>query len=112
MEYERAVKTIDRLGPLAEDGKYFMRKAGIHNELGEWAQVITAVQQALDKGVEDPADAHMLAGMAYAEMEKYDEALEAFRNARRSGDDKQRRNATAWINFVQEKISLKGATLS
>ncbi len=112
MEYERAVKTIDRLGPLADDGKYFMRKAGIHNELGEWSEVIVAVKQALDKGVEDPADAHMLAGMAYTELEQFSEALEAFRDARNAGDDRQRRNAAAWISFVQEKIALKGATLS
>lgn len=111
MEYARAVKTIDRLGPLADDGEYFMRKAGIHNQLGEWSQVIVAIKQALDKGLEDAADAHMLAGMAYTELEQFDEALTAFRNARSTGDEKQRRNATAWIDFVQEKIGLKNAAL-
>ena len=111
MEYARAVKTIDRLGPLADDGEYFMRKAGIHNQLGEWSQVIVAVKQALDKGLEDPADAHMLAGMAHTELDQFDAALAAFRNSRNAGDDKQRRNATAWINFVQEKIALKSAAL-
>ena len=50
-EYDRAVQVIDRLGPLADDGEYFMRKAGIHNELGEWEKVAfvetlkTAVKQ-------------------------------------------------------------------
>jgi len=111
MEYARAVKTIDRLGPLADDGKYFMRKAGIHNLLGEWSQVIVAVKQALEKGLEDSADAHMLAGMAYTELEQFDAALTAFRNASNAGDDNQRRNATAWVNFVQEKIALKSAAL-
>lgn len=111
MEYDRAVKTIDRLGPLADDGEYFMRKAGIHNQLGEWSQVIAAVKQALDKGLEDPADAHMLAGMAHTELEQFDAALTAFRSARNAGDDKQRRNATAWIDFVQEKVGLRSAAL-
>ena len=105
-EYERAIRTIDRLGPLADDGAYFMRKAGIHNALGQWSQVIVAVEQALDKGLQDPADAHMLAGMAYTELRQFSAALTAFGNARNAGDDKQRKNAAAWIKFVQEKIAV------
>ncbi len=105
-EYDRAAKTINRLGALGDDGEIFMRKAGIHNELGEWSDVIAAVEQALQKGVEDPADAHVLAGMAYTELKQYDDAINAFRQARNTGDDKQRRNASEWISYVQEKKAL------
>jgi tetratricopeptide (TPR) repeat protein len=105
-EYNRAAKTINRLGALVDDGEIFMRKAGIHNELGEWSDVIAAVEQALQKGLEDPADAHVLAGMAYTELKQYDDAVNAFRQARNKGDDKQRRNATEWISYVQEKMAL------
>ena len=105
-EYDRAAKTINRLGALVDDGEIFMRKAGIHNELGEWSDVIAAVEQALQKGLEDPADAHVLAGMAYTELKQYDDAVNAFRQARNKGDDKQRRNATEWISYVQEKMAL------
>jgi len=111
-EYARALKTMDQLGALAEDGEYFMRKAGIHNELGEWSKVILAVEQALTKGVEDSAGAHMLAGMAYTELQQFNAALNAFRNAGNEGDDKQRKNAAAWISFVQEKMALKTAKIS
>ena len=111
-EYARAVKTIDRLGPLAEDGSYFMRKAGIHNELGEWSQVVVATEQALEKGLDDPADAHILAGMAYTELRQFDKAISTFRKARDAGDDKQRSNANGWIDFVQEKIAVQSAALN
>jgi len=111
-EYARAVRTIDRLGPLAEDGSYFMRKAGIHNELGEWAQVAVATEQALQKGLDDPADAHILAGMAYTELRQFDQAISTFRKARDAGDDKQRRNANGWIEFVEEKIAVQSASLN
>lgn len=105
-EYDRAAKTIDRLGEYVDDGKIFMRKAGIHNELGNWAEVIRAANQALAKGLEDRAEAHTLAGMAYAELREYDEAIAAFRRAQTTGDDKQRRNATEWIAYVREQSTL------
>jgi len=108
-EYDRAVATIDRLGPLAEDGTYFMRKAGIHNELGEWAEIVVATEQALEKGLDDPSDAHILAGMAYVELNQFDKAISSFRKARDAGDDKQRANAAGWIEFVQEKIAVQQA---
>jgi len=111
-EYERAVRTIDRLGPLAEDGSYFMQKAGIHNELGEWEQVTTSVDRALDKGLKDPTAAYMLAGMAQTELKRFSAALTAFRSARESGNAKQRENATAWIDFLQGKIAVQSAALN
>lgn len=110
-EYARAVSTIDRLAPLSKDGAYFMQKAGIHNELGEWREVIVAVEQALRMGLDDPTDAYMLAGMAYTESRQYTKAITAFRDAMKSGDAKQRENAGAWIDFVQEKIQIGNSAL-
>jgi tetratricopeptide (TPR) repeat protein len=105
-EYKKAMVTLDRLTPYVEDGSYQMRKAGIHNELGEWALVVSSVEKALGMGVDDPADAHMLAGMAYTELKQFDNALASFRRCRDAGDNKQRQNANAWISFVQDKIAV------
>ena len=108
-EYDKAVAVIDKLGSMTGDGKYFMQKASIHNELGNWEQAAAAARQAIDAGVEDPTDAHMLAGTAYTEMERYRDAIGAFRSAKQSGDAKQRANADSWIAFVEEKIQLQAA---
>lgn len=106
-EYERAARIIDRLGEFVDDGEIFMRKAGIHNELGNWTEVIRAVEQALARGLEEPAEAHTLAGMAHAELRQYDEAIAAFRRVQTTGDEKQRRNAGEWIAYVREQSTLK-----
>ena len=106
-EYDKAVAVIDRLGAMTGDGKYFMQKASIHNELGNWEQAAASARQAIDAGVEDPTDAHMLAGTAYTEMERYQDAIGAFRSAKQSGDAQQRANADSWIAFVEEKIQLR-----
>ena len=110
-EYDRAVSAIDRLAPLAKDGVYFMQKASIYNELGQWKGVIVAVDQALEMGLKKPTAAHMLAGMAYTELQQFSKAISAFRDAKATGDAKQRENADAWIDFVQGKIQIKRAAL-
>jgi len=108
-EYDKAIAVIDKLGAMTGDGKYFMQKASINNEQGNWEGAASAARQAIDAGVEDPTDAYMLAGTAYAEMERYQDALDAFRRAKQSGDSKERANADSWIAFVEEKIQLRTA---
>lgn len=111
-EYERAIATIDKIAPLNDDGEYYMRKARIYNELGEWQEVADSARQALDAGLEKPADAHMLAGMAYSELHRYTDSIAAFRRARDAGDARGRKNADAWIAFVEEKILLSNASVA
>ena len=108
-EYDKAVVVIDKLGEMTGDGKYFMQKASIHNEQGDWEGAASAARRAIDAGVEDPTDAYMLAGTAYTEMDRYQDALDAFRRAKESGDSKERANADSWIAFVEEKIQLRTA---
>ena len=108
-EYDKAVAVIDKLGTMTGDGKYFMQKASIHNELGNWEQAASSARQAIDAGVEEPTDAYMLAGTAYAEMERFQDAINAFRSAKQSGDAQERANADSWIAFVEEKIQLQAA---
>jgi tetratricopeptide (TPR) repeat protein len=108
-EYDKAVAVIDKLGAMTGDGKYFMQKASIHNELGNWEQAASSARQAIDAGVEEPTDAYMLAGTAYAEMERFQDAISAFRSAKQSGDAQERANADSWIAFVEEKIQLQAA---
>ena len=110
-EYDKATAAIERLGPLADDGSYFMQEAGIFNERGEWAKVPPAIEKAIEMGLDEPSPAYMLAGMAHTELRQYGAALTAFRNARRFGDTKQRSNASAWIEFVEDKVAVQRAAL-
>ncbi len=111
-EYDRAIATIAKLGPLSDDGEYYMQRAGIHSELGEWRQAAEAANQALDAGLTNPAEAHILAGMAYSEVEQFSDSLIAFRRAKEVGDDRERKNADAWISFVEEKIAVSRASVA
>ncbi len=102
-EFDRAIATIDRLGPLADDGEYFVQKAQLLYEKSEWQGVIEAGEQALQKGdIKGPGGVYVLMGMAYAEMAEYDGALKTLKKAR-DYDDNARRNADSWIAYVQDR---------
>lgn len=111
-EYQRAIATIDKIAPLNEDGEYYMRKAGIYNELGEWQNVADAATQALDAGLKKPAEAHMLVGMANSELDRYTDSIKAFSRARELSERGERQGVDAWIAFVEEKISLANASVA
>jgi tetratricopeptide (TPR) repeat protein len=103
-EFDKAIATIDELAPLKEDGELYMQKAMLFNELGEWDRVAESAQQAVDKGgLRRPGDAWVLLGMALAELQRFDDALAAFAEARKIGSDGARRNAGAWIDFVNDR---------
>lgn len=111
-EYDRAVAVIEDLGSLTGDPKYYMDEASILSEQAEWEGVIAAARQALDAGTGTPGRAWLLMGMAYTELDRLNEALEAFGNARETGDAKERQNAAAWIAFVRDRQAVESARVA
>lgn len=102
-EFEKAIDVIDELAPLSDDGGYYLQKARLLAEQANWAQVVEASDQALERGgIERLSDAWILKGMAHAELGQYDPALAAFEEARLV-DDSAQRNAEAWIEYVRDR---------
>ena len=103
-EMDRAVGVIDRLAELADDGEFYYRKAMLLNESGDWAGVVDSCGRALEKGgLSSPGEVWILQGVALAELQRFDEAIDAFESAKRDGPDNLRRNANAWIGYVQDR---------
>ena len=103
-EMERAVATIDMLAAISEDGEYYHRKAMLLNETGEWEGVVESCRLALEKGgLERPDEVWVLLGVSLAELRRFDEAIESFESAMKSGNENTRRNARAWIDYVKDR---------
>ena len=103
-ENDRAIATIDKLARLADDGEVYRRKALLLNETGEWEGVVESCRLALAKGgLGNPGEVWLLQGVALAELGRFGKAIDAFENARRSGKDSVRRDANAWIGYVEER---------
>ena len=103
-EMELAVGAIDKLAQISEDGEYYHRKAMLLNETGDWEGVVESCRLAVEKGgLERPGEVWVLQGVALAELGRFDEAIEAFENAKRVGTDNIRRNSNAWIDYVKDR---------
>ena len=53
----------------------------------------------------------MLAGSAYTELDRLDDANRVFGRVRAMGDKSDRRKAESWIAFIDEKRQLRNASI-
>ena len=80
-----------------------MRLAQSHLNLENWDEAAQAVRRGLQAGGVTRNDtANIMLGMALFNQEKFTEARSAFQNASR--DDRSRRAAQQWINYVDSEI--------
>jgi tetratricopeptide (TPR) repeat protein len=103
-EFDRAVAVIDQLAPMKPDGELYVQKAQLMMEKGQWEGVITAAEQALEKGgLNKPGGAYLMIGIAGNELERWDVAREALNEAKRVGNQTTRRQAADWLTFVEDR---------
>lgn len=102
-EFDKAIAVIDVLAPMVGSSDYYWQRAQLFNEKANWPEVISSVTQALERGgLKRPGEAYVLMGMAHSELGEFDRAIAAFEQAKKHGDD-ARRNATAWIDYVNDR---------
>ena len=94
------------------DPKFAIGRAKLHNELAEWNDVIRSANQALEQGYDKPGEANLLIGTAYSEQGKFRDSINAFKEAARVGNAEERRNARAWIGFVEDRIKMAAPVAS
>lgn len=102
-DYERALAVMTELGDRTKKPSYAINQAKIYNEQGDWENVVATTQIALDRGYDRPGEAYLLMGTALAELGQLDKALTAFRSAKSQGTVDEKRNADAWIIFVNDR---------
>lgn len=101
-EYERGVAALQRAAGLAPDGELYLRLAQTWLEMGRHADAAEAAREALRKGdLRQPADAHVVAGIAHYNLEQYDSALQAFRKAREFEDTQKL--AQQWLDYIAQE---------
>ena len=99
-EDEKAIPALVQAARLSkDDGELDVRLANAYFNLGQWKESIEASRAGIDKsGLKRNDQAHILLGMALYNVDRYSQAIAAFRIARR--DDRSRRMASQWINHV------------
>ena len=100
-ENERAIEALKRAAELASDGELDARLAQSYARLDDWANVITASQNAVRKGAEDAHEMLMLRGVAMIELDRLDEAKAIFQRAQETPAVRER--ALEWIAYIDSE---------
>ncbi|MGH8496847.1 MAG: tetratricopeptide repeat protein [Gammaproteobacteria bacterium] len=111
-EFDKAIAVIDQLAPMTDNGEYYLQKAQLFAEKTEWEQVAEAAKQAVDKGgmeEKQTGGSYLLLGIAMAELERYDEAIDALEEAK-NYDDTSREQAIGWIDYVRDRQQVQVAS--
>lgn len=102
-EFDKAIPALKDAAATSEDGKLYVRLASSYLNLSRHDECAGAARTALKGKLERPAVAHELLGMCLFELEKYQDAKQAFRLAGK--DKKVQKRARNWIKFIENEQS-------
>lgn len=103
-EFEKAIAVIDKLAPRSDTGDYYFQRAQLFMEKAGWAEVVESANNAIDKGLDEVCEAHLMVGVASAELDRFDAADQALKMASRTSCKKSVRDqARGWQSYVQDR---------
>lgn len=98
-EFDAALGPLSRAAELSDEGAVYFRLGQIHAEREEWEQARESLEKALAKGgLDDPANALLLSGVASYHSDRPAAARRAFERA--SGFEATREQATSWLRYM------------
>ncbi len=102
-EHKKAIPALERAAGLSEKGLLYARLAGVHFDAGNFAKAAAAAKKANQKGGLKRKDNNaMLMGMALFNIKKYENALQAFRLAKKS--KRTFRDARKWEQYTLSEL--------
>ncbi len=97
-EYDQAISALSEAAKRTKDGEIVLRLAFLYLEKENWPQVLNYLGQARKLGLKKPGEAALIQGIAAAELGRFDEALNAFAEARKH--DSTQEQAAAWTQHA------------
>ncbi len=103
-EHKKAIPALERAAKKSDKGVLYFRLAGVYFDAGEFEKAAEAARKANKKGGLKYRDGNqMLMGMAYFNIKEYEQALQAFRQAKRS--KKSFADARKWEKYTLSELS-------
>jgi tetratricopeptide (TPR) repeat protein len=101
-EFEKAIPPLKEAAKISNDGELDSRLANSYLNLNRYDECVAASRSAVNKGgLKRPALSHEMMGMCLFELEKFEDAKKAFRQAAK--DDTVEKRARNWITFIQSE---------
>jgi len=101
-EFNKAIPPLKLAAAESNDGELYARLANSYLNLSDYDECASASRTALSKGaLKRPALAQEMLGMCLFELEQFEEAKQAFRQAAKS--EKVAKRARNWIKFIESE---------
>jgi len=98
-EDEKAAPPLERAAAMSDDGENYARLGRIYATMTEWEKSIDAFNTALEKGgIDRPDQVYLSMARSYMELNRYDEGIEAARNAMR--DERSEDTGQTWVTVL------------
>jgi tetratricopeptide (TPR) repeat protein len=102
----RSIPPLREAAQRSKDGQLHLQLAQSHLNLYEYNECIEAARTAISRGgLRRPGQANIVLGTCLLELERFDQAREAFRAAR--SDSSSRSSADRWIDFIDREVARK-----
>jgi Tfp pilus assembly protein PilF len=100
-EIKRSIPVLARAAKKSEDGDLFAQLAAVYLDADDNKKAVDAAKSALDRGeLKRPGNLYLTKGMAHFNLEEYDSALKAFRQAAKVDEPGVKDFAQRWIQHV------------
>jgi hypothetical protein len=102
----RSIPPLREAAQRARTGDLYAQLAQSHLNLYEYEECVQAARNGISRGgLNRPDTANMVLGTCLIELQRYDQAREAFRAAR--ADSRSRVAADRWIDFIDREVARK-----
>jgi tetratricopeptide (TPR) repeat protein len=102
----RSIPPLREAAQRSDDGQLHLQLAQSHLNLYEYNECVEAARTAISRGgLRRPGQANIVLGTCLMELERFDQAREAFRAAR--SDSSSRSSADRWIDFIDREVARK-----
>ena len=101
---KRSIGPLREAAERADNGQFFVQLAQSHLNLYEYEDCVAAARSALSRGgLTRPDTARMVLGTCLLELQRFQQAREAFQAAR--ADSRSRVTADRWIDFIDREVA-------
>jgi tetratricopeptide (TPR) repeat protein len=100
-EQDKSIPIMEEAAKKSEDGELYARLSQLYLSIDNYQGAVKAGKEALKRDLKKPSDVHLYLGMSLYNLEKFDDALKAFRQARK--DKTVAKQANLWIRLVESE---------
>jgi len=102
-EVAKSIPVMEQAAEKSDKGELFCRLGSVYLDNDNFSKAVDANEKGLKRGgVKRPDNCQLVLGMAYFNLQKYQDARKAFNEAKK--DERSEKYAKQWLSYMQNEI--------